>query len=111
MNSRQLGRTEEIFGPETEKFKPERWLEASKERRHDMEHRNLAFGGPSRKCPGMHLAWVVMSKVLTNLFLKSDLKVLNELDGEPGPGGERWTEVGTFPTKWFGWEVELVVRK
>jgi len=107
LNPRQLGRSEEVFGHDPDTFRPERWLEASKERRYDMENRNLAFGGPSRRCPGMHLAWVVMSKVLASFFLEFDVVALNELDGEAGPGGGRWIEKGAFPLKWFGWEVEL----
>ncbi|CAJ2501967.1 Uu.00g048200.m01.CDS01 [Anthostomella pinea] len=110
MNPRQLGRNEEVFGAETDSFRPERWLEASKERRNDMQGRNLAFGGPSRRCPGMHLAWFVCSKTLASLFLNFDLKVLNELDGPPGPGGGKWVEQGAFPTRWHGWEVEVTPR-
>lgn len=41
LNCKQLGLTEEIFGPDTASFRPERWLEASKERRQDMEMRNF----------------------------------------------------------------------
>jgi cytochrome P450 len=45
MNSKKLGRSEQIFGPGTEEFRPERWLEASKEQRAEMELLNLGFGG------------------------------------------------------------------
>lgn len=107
MNSKQLGLSESVFGPDTHLFRPERWLEVSKEKRRDMENRNLAFGGPSRKCPGMHLAWVVMAKVIATLFVNMEVKVLNELDGKPGPGGRVWREYGSFPSKWEGFEVEL----
>lgn len=104
MNCRQLGLSEEVYGPNTSSFIPERWLKASKERRHDMETRSLAFGGPSRKCPGMHLAWTNMTKVLATLFVNYEVKVLNELDGKPGPGGHVWTENGPFITQWKGCE-------
>ncbi|KAF2162097.1 hypothetical protein M409DRAFT_69322 [Zasmidium cellare ATCC 36951] len=110
MNSKQLGLNTTIFGPDTESFKPERWLEADKARRNDMETRNLSFGGPSRKCIGMHTVWVSMSKVLASFYLNFDLRVLNELDGKPGPGGGVWCERGSFPTKWHGLEVEIVRR-
>lgn len=110
MNSKQLGFNEDIFGPDPESFKPERWLEADKARRNDMEARNLSFGGPSRKCIGMHVAWVSMSKVLASFWLNFDMNVLNELDGPPGPGGHIWREKGSFPTKWHGLEVELTAR-
>ena len=110
INPSQLGRSEEVFGPDTESFKPERWLEASKEQRNDMDNRNLAFGGSSRKCPGKNVAWVCMSKILPFLLLNFDVKVLNKLNGPPGPGGGRWVEKGSFPTKWEGMEAQLTAR-
>lgn len=110
LNSKELGLNEAIFGPDTASFQPERWLQADKARRNDMETRNLAFGGPSRKCPGMHLAWVCMSKLAASFFLELDVKILNRLDGAPGPGGHVWREKGAFPTKWHGLEVEITAR-
>jgi cytochrome P450 len=117
MSPRGLGRNESIFGPDTESFRPERWLEASKEQRSEMELFNLGFGGalpvlaridasrltcppagPSRKCPGMRLAQIVLGKVLATLFLNFDVKALNQLDGPPGPGGQSWTEIGGMPS-------------
>lgn len=110
MNSRQLGRSEEVFGADTESFVPERWLKASRERFNEMESRNLGFGGPSRKCPGRNVAWVAMSKLLAGLFANFDVEVLNELDGAPGPGGRSWVEIGSFPTKWEGMEARVKQR-
>lgn len=99
MNSRILGTNEAIFGPEPHAFRPERWLEADKSRREMMESKNLSFGGASRRCPGLHVALFFMSKVLATFYSNYDLKVLNDLDGKPGPGGKVWTEFGSFPTK------------
>ena len=104
INPEQLSLAEEIFGPETHTFRPERWLEASKERIADMETRNYAFGGPSRKSPGKNVAWVGLSKNSTARFLTFEFRVLNE------PGGRRWVEKGSFVTKWEGMEVQLVAR-
>ncbi|KXT13724.1 hypothetical protein AC579_10058 [Pseudocercospora musae] len=99
MNSKVLGLNGDVFGSEPEKFRPERWLEADKVQRDSMENKNLSFGGSSRKCPGMHVAWVCMSKVLASFCLNFEVKLLNELDGEPGPAGHVWREYGSFPTK------------
>lgn len=110
MNCKQLGLSEAVFGPDTASFRPERWLEASKEQKHEMETKNLAFGGPSRKCPGMHFAWTNMTKILATLFVNYDVQVLNELDGKPGPGGRTWTEIGPFITQWKGCEVAVTRR-
>lgn len=110
MNCKQLGLSEEVYGPETSSFVPERWLEASKEQRHEMDTKSLAFGGPSRKCPGMHLAWTNMTKILATLFVNYEVKILNELDGKPGPGGAVWTENGAFITQWKGCEMAVTRR-
>ena len=59
-----------------------------------MEVHGLIFAGPSRKCPGQRLARVVMPKALASLFLEFDVKVLNDLDGPPGPGGGSYVEKG-----------------
>ncbi|EME86539.1 uncharacterized protein MYCFIDRAFT_60376 [Pseudocercospora fijiensis CIRAD86] len=110
MNSKVLGWSGEVFGREPERFRPERWLEADKAQRDSMENKNLSFGGSARKCPGMHVAWVCMSKVLASLYANFEVKLLNELDGKPGPAGHVWREHGSFPTKWHGLEVELIAR-
>lgn len=99
MNSKVLGFNTDIFGPDADEFRPERWIEADKARREMMENRNLAFGAPSRRCPGVHLAWFVMTKVLASLCLNFEVRLLNELDGSPGPEGRVWREFGSFPTK------------
>lgn len=110
ISSRVLGSNADVFGPNPDKFQPERWLNVEKEKLNDMMNRNLSFGGPSRKCPGMHLAWVSMSKILASLFLNFDVELLNELDSGPGPGGRSWREYGKFITVWSGMEVSVVPR-
>ncbi|KAK4892381.1 hypothetical protein LTR49_028595, partial [Elasticomyces elasticus] len=77
MNPRQLARARNIFGSDFEAYRPERWLHTPKEQRNDMEMYNLAFGGPSRKCSRMRLAYLILSKVLASLFINLELKALN----------------------------------
>lgn len=108
--ARVLGRSEVVFGAHHDEFQPERWLNADREKLHDMTTRNLSFGGSSRKCPGMYLAWVGMSKFLASLFLNFDVDLLNELHGKPGPGGREWREYGKFVTIWQGMEVKVTPR-
>jgi len=110
MNPKQLGLSEAVFGPDTSSYVPERWLEATKEKRRDMETRSLAFGGPARKCPGMLLAWTNVTKVLATLLTNYEVKILNELDGKPGPGGAVWRETGPFITQWKGCEMAVTRR-
>lgn len=99
MSSKVLGLDEKVFGGETEKFRPERWLEASKTQKEAMSGRNLGFGAANRKCPGQYLALFIIRKVLVTLLAEFNVKILNELDGVPGPGGHIWREEGTFATK------------
>ncbi|KAK3991428.1 Pisatin demethylase [Cladorrhinum sp. PSN332] len=74
-----LHRDENIFGTETDKYKPERWLtsgaEADEERLRVMERCNLIYGGGARTCPGRYLAEMVVLKVVTGLFKEFRVEV------------------------------------
>ncbi|KAK4165573.1 Pisatin demethylase [Cladorrhinum sp. PSN259] len=74
-----LHRDEAIFGAETEKYIPERWLksgaEEDEERLRVMERYNLIYGGGARTCPGKSLAEMVVLKVVTGLFKELDIEI------------------------------------
>ncbi|KAF2804695.1 cytochrome P450, partial [Mytilinidion resinicola] len=71
-----------IYGEDAEEFRPERYLEASKERRYEMDAHSLAFGGPSRSCPGRYLAWVTLTKTVAAIFLHFEIEVLEEAEAK-----------------------------
>ena len=57
------------FGPDPEKFNPDRWLTASESQIHRMENIwELNFGGGSRKCLGRNVAMIEIHKVIPELL-------------------------------------------
>ncbi|PSR83219.1 cytochrome P450 [Coniella lustricola] len=61
-----LHRDTDIFGPDAEVYRPQRWLQA--DQRKDMDRYNLIYGGGSRICPGKQLAEMLVSKIVPTLF-------------------------------------------
>jgi cytochrome P450 len=70
-----LHRNRQVFGEDAEEYRPERWLENSKETRSDMDRVNLIWGGPSRSCPGRHLGELILFKTVPELFRRFDMEV------------------------------------
>ncbi|KAH7093666.1 cytochrome P450 [Paraphoma chrysanthemicola] len=66
-----------VFGHDAEQFRPERWLEASKERLSRMEEYYLPFGHGSRTCIGKNISLLEMSKLIPRLVTKFDLRLLD----------------------------------
>ncbi|KAJ4123115.1 hypothetical protein NW768_010109 [Fusarium equiseti] len=58
-----LHRNPDIFGLDSDEFRPARWLNADR----NMERVSLAWGGGARSCPGRHLAELVVYKVVPAL--------------------------------------------
>lgn len=55
---------EKIFGHEPEKFRPERWLDASVDTLKDMNESLFTFGAGSRTCIGKNISLLELFKVL-----------------------------------------------
>ncbi|KAH6692510.1 cytochrome P450 76C2 [Plectosphaerella plurivora] len=68
-----LHRNVDIFGQDAESFNPDRWLEGDEIR--SMERYNLTWGGGNRICPGRHLAYLVLFKVVPALIREFDIEV------------------------------------
>ncbi|KAI7968599.1 hypothetical protein EIK77_006618 [Talaromyces pinophilus] len=78
-----INRNEEIFGPETDSFKPERWLQYRHEsvdqfnaRRQKMFNTILSFGSGARACLGQSLGLVELYKTAASLFANFDVRSL-----------------------------------
>ncbi|KAJ7046191.1 cytochrome P450 [Mycena alexandri] len=60
---------ERIFGPDTDKFDPERFLKADGSLRLDLSEIDVVFGFSKRACPGRVMAkdtlWIMMASILT----------------------------------------------
>jgi cytochrome P450 len=57
-----------VFGRDVETFRPERWLEASKEQHLAMERGSLGFGSGNRACLGRQIAEMELKKVVPALI-------------------------------------------
>lgn len=55
----------EIFGPDADCFRPERWLECSEEKANEMSRvLELCFGYGKYQCMGIKIAWTEINKVV-----------------------------------------------
>lgn len=59
-----LHRDEGVFGPRTDEFRPERWLDASEEQKARMNSVLFSFGAGTRTCIGKHISILEMYKVV-----------------------------------------------
>lgn len=76
-----INRDEDIFGAETESFKPERWLQYRHEsidqfnaRRQKMLNTVLSFGSGGRACLGQSLGLVELYKTTASFFANFDVR-------------------------------------
>jgi cytochrome P450 len=77
MNPWVLSRNEDVYGEDTEKFVPERWLQGKGEGKTEFEERtkrmqacDLSFGSGNRACLGRPLALIELYKVIVTIFGK-----------------------------------------
>jgi len=73
-----LHRTKEIFGNDANCFRPERWIEASKEQRDAIELCSLAFYSPRRICPRKNLAWLILCRTVVESFRQFAVRILED---------------------------------
>ncbi|KAM0550298.1 hypothetical protein ACHAPJ_008968 [Fusarium lateritium] len=70
-------RDKEVYGKDSDNFRPERWIEASVDQRRQMDRAFLAFSAGKRTCTGVHIAWLEMKKTLPLLMMNFDLDLVN----------------------------------
>lgn len=101
-NPRVVHRDKEVYGADASIFNPDRYINASDEKKREMEATSLRWGGGVRKCPGDKLATVAMMKFLAVFFSEFNVDLLrkDEID-ELGFGG-REEELSFATTKWRG---------
>lgn len=66
-----------VFGSDAERFRPERWLEATAEQLRVMEMAHIGFGRGRRVCIGQHIATMEMKKVIAAMVLGYNVSVLH----------------------------------
>ncbi|KAI0169212.1 cytochrome P450 [Hypoxylon sp. FL1284] len=64
------------FGPDADRFRPERWLE-SPEAWYELDRTSLAWGGGAHTCPGRHLGELILSKIIPVLMLEFDVEIVD----------------------------------
>ncbi|KAK3314880.1 cytochrome P450 [Apodospora peruviana] len=73
-----MGRRTDIYGRDASVFRPERFLDASPEKRAVMEKTtDLMFGYGRYLCPGKAMAWLEMNKLFVELLRHFDFQVLD----------------------------------
>ncbi|SPN96513.1 related to cytochrome P450 CYP3/CYP5/CYP6/CYP9 subfamilies [Cephalotrichum gorgonifer] len=71
VNSWVLHYSKDTYGPDAERFRPERWNSAEKTKM--MESMMFAFGGGSRTCIGRNISLLEITKVIPQIVRKFDL--------------------------------------
>ncbi|KAJ6110808.1 Cytochrome P450 [Penicillium sp. IBT 16267x] len=71
--SRVIHFDKSVYGDDAESFRPERWLEASDEKRKVMERCGIWFGSGKHTCIGQHFARAKMMKVLALMLMKFEI--------------------------------------
>ncbi|RAL17642.1 cytochrome P450 [Aspergillus homomorphus CBS 101889] len=73
-----IHRDKEVYGADADVFRPERWLEASEDRRKLMERSYIAFGLGSRTCIGKNISLLEMNKLLPVVIRNYDVEILDK---------------------------------
>lgn len=109
-------RAADAFGPEPEKYKPERWLQGGEEDRKRREANFLAFGGGTRICIGRNISILEISIALPMLLRNYSMSLVpapkqDAAADHPrsfGYGAEQHT--WTVDSCWFALQSEMFVE-
>ncbi|KAL1965265.1 hypothetical protein VTN77DRAFT_5867 [Rasamsonia byssochlamydoides] len=72
-----IHRREEIFGPDVDLYRPERWLEASEEQLKVMNGTMFQFGAGSRTCIGKNISLMEIYKLVPSFLRRFDVHLAN----------------------------------
>lgn len=73
INSWVAHRNRDVWGPDADEFRPERWLDSPEEMLKEMNAMHMPFGLGSRTCIGKNISLLEMSKVIPQLVRKFDI--------------------------------------
>ncbi|CAJ0547399.1 Ff.00g041530.m01.CDS01 [Fusarium sp. VM40] len=94
-----------IFGPDPQAFRPERWLDSSRDRLDAMNRHWMPFGVGARTCIGRHVSMLEISKLIPRLIRDFDFTF---------PSGNHETKELKTNNRWFvkpkGFNVQIQAR-
>lgn len=70
-----LHRDTRIFGPDADKWRPERWLDQGEAKTRYMDQHILTFGAGKRTCLGRNIAMLELTKLVPALVLRYDMRL------------------------------------
>ncbi|KAI1298515.1 cytochrome P450 family protein [Xylaria venustula] len=71
-----IHRVKEVWGPDAEQFRPERWLE--EKGNGELKRFFFAFGAGTRTCIGRHISWLEIEKLIASLVMRYDFKFADD---------------------------------
>ncbi|KAI8634708.1 cytochrome P450 family protein [Xylariaceae sp. FL1651] len=71
-----IHRVPEVWGPDAEEFRPERWLD--KDNVGELRRHFFAFGGGTRTCLGRNISWLEMEKLVPSLVMRYDFQLADD---------------------------------
>lgn len=71
-----------VYGDDVNDFRPGRWLEATTEKRKEMESRLWVFGSGSRGCVGRHLAMLEMKFLIAVVYSRYTTRTVKDEETE-----------------------------
>ncbi|KAI0149828.1 cytochrome P450 [Hypoxylon sp. NC0597] len=103
MNAWVVHRDPDMFGPDADAWRPERWLEGDEAHIKRMDASLLTFGAGHRTCLGKHISYLEIFKLVPTLLQAYDIELID--------GGKTWT----VENRWFvpqsGFHVQLRKRE
>ncbi|CAI7613738.1 unnamed protein product [Penicillium pancosmium] len=81
ISATSMNRSKEIFGPDAEEWRPDRWIPVSEEDQGHISTMNgllTTFGMGARSCVGKNIALVEIHKFIAQFFRHFDAKLVNE---------------------------------
>ncbi|KAI0142822.1 cytochrome P450 [Xylariaceae sp. FL1272] len=73
-----IHRIPEIWGPDPDAFRPERWLD--KDSVGEMKRLFFQFGGGTRTCIGRNISWLEIEKIVATLIMRYDFEIADDVD-------------------------------
>jgi hypothetical protein len=73
-----VARDQDVYGADSDTFRPERWITANPIRQKLMDRNFLAFGAGSRTCLGKNISLLEMNKVIPQILRKFDVRLASE---------------------------------